>query len=192
MRPARTRLRLAGWLLMLVLALLLSACGGGDETADEGTGDETSETDDDGATDDGATEDGDDGEDGEGDGMAAGEAVTLELAESDAGEHIVDGDGNALYLFTNDEQGAGESACTGGCAENWPALTTDGDVTTGESLDSELVDTLTREDDAQQVTYNGWPLYYYAGDESPGDTNGQGQGGVWFLVDAAGEMIEGS
>lgn len=185
MRPARSRLRLAGWLLMLVLALLLSACGGGDETADEGTADETSETDDDAATD-------DDGEDGEGDGMAAGDGAALELAESDVGEHVVDGDGNALYLFTNDEQGAGESACTGGCAENWPALTSDGDVTTGQGLDSELVDTIAREDGTQQVTYNGWPLYYYAGDESPGDINGQGQGGVWFLVDAAGEMIEGS
>ena len=42
-----------------------------------------------------------------------------------------------------------------------------------------------------QVTYNGWPLYFYAGDTAPGDTNGQGQGGVWYVVDPTGNPIEG-
>ena len=27
-----------------------------------------------------------------------------------------------------------------------------------------------------------WPLYRFAGDAAPGDTNGQGSGGVWFVV----------
>ena len=37
----------------------------------------------------------------------------------------------------------------------------------------------------QQVTYNGWPLYYYVKDKAPGDTTGQGVGGNWFVVTPA-------
>lgn len=185
MRPARCRLRLAGWLMMLVLAVLLGACGGDGETADEGTTDETAETDE------AATSDGDRATDDSGD-MASSGGVTLELAESDVGEHVVDSEGNTLYLFTNDTQGSGESSCTGGCQETWPPLTTDGEVSVAGGLDSELVGTITREDGSQQVTYNGWPLYHFAGDENPGDVNGQGSGGVWFVVDASGQAIQGS
>ena len=41
-----------------------------------------------------------------------------------------------------------------------------------------------------QVTYNDWPLYYFAGDAQAGDTNGQGVGDVWFAVDASGNAIK--
>jgi predicted lipoprotein with Yx(FWY)xxD motif len=33
-----------------------------------------------------------------------------------------------------------------------------------------------------QVEYNGHPLYTFVGDSAPGQTNGQGKGGVWFVV----------
>lgn len=189
MRVSHSRLRLAGSATMLVLALLLSACGGGgEETADGGGADTTSETDGAATPADTTSDDGGDADGGE----AATGAASLALADSDFGEHLVDGEGNALYLFTTDSQGAGESSCTGGCQQNWPPLTTDGEPSLGEGLDSELVGTITRGDGTEQVTYNGWPLYYFAGDQAPGDVNGQGNGGVWFLVDAAGEMIQGS
>ena len=41
-----------------------------------------------------------------------------------------------------------------------------------------------------QVTYNDWPLYYYAADSAPGDTNGEGSGGVWYVVDPTGNPID--
>ena len=34
-----------------------------------------------------------------------------------------------------------------------------------------------------------WPLYRFAGDASPGDTNGQGSGGTWFAVAADGRLV---
>jgi predicted lipoprotein with Yx(FWY)xxD motif len=37
-----------------------------------------------------------------------------------------------------------------------------------------------------QATYDGFPLYYFAGDQAPGDANGEGLGGVWFIADPAG------
>ena len=42
--------------------------------------------------------------------------------------------------------------------------------------------TIERTDGTQQVTYNDIPLYYYAKDDDPGDTYGQGLGGRWFIV----------
>jgi len=42
-----------------------------------------------------------------------------------------------------------------------------------------------RTDGPQQLTYQSAPLYYFVGDAQPGDTNGQGSGGVWFVVSAS-------
>ena len=115
----------------------------------------------------------------------SGEAVGL--ADSGLGSILVDAEGNTLYLFTPDAQG--ESTCYDACADNWPALT--GDVTAGEGVDGSLLGTTERTDGSVQVTYNGWPLYYFANDAAPGDTNGQGINDVWFAVDAAGDAVEG-
>jgi hypothetical protein len=32
------------------------------------------------------------------------------------------------------------------------------------------------------LTYNDIPLYYWASDQNPGDTTGQGVGDVWYIV----------
>jgi predicted lipoprotein with Yx(FWY)xxD motif len=115
------------------------------------------------------------------------EGETLSLAESDRGELLVDGEGATLYLFVPDAQGA--STCYDACADNWPALV--GEVSAGDGVDGGLLGSVARDDGSQQVTYNGWPLYYFAGDSAPGDTNGQGLNEVWFVVSATGEANDG-
>ena len=60
----------------------------------------------------------------------------------------------------------------------------------GEGVDVTLLGTITRDDGSTQVTYNGWPLYYFHEDVAAGDTNGQGVEGVWFLVSPEGEAVE--
>ena len=68
-----------------------------------------------------------------------------------------------------------------------------GSPVAGEGVDTTLLGTITRDDGTIQVTYNGWPLYLFAGDSAAGDTNGQGIdefGGLWFLVSPTGEAIE--
>jgi len=60
----------------------------------------------------------------------------------------------------------------------------------GEGVDATLLGTITRDDGSTQVTYNGWPLYYFHEDMAAGDTNGQGVEGVWFLVSPEGEAVE--
>ncbi len=116
---------------------------------------------------------------------AAGEATVM-TAESDLGTILVDGDGNTLYMFMPDNQGA--STCTGGCLDAWPALL--GPAVAGEGADASLFGTAARPDDGtQQVTYNGWPLYYFAQDAAPGDINGQGASDVWYVMDPTGTPV---
>jgi predicted lipoprotein with Yx(FWY)xxD motif len=56
-------------------------------------------------------------------------------------------------------------------------------------LDASKLGTATRKDGSSQVTYNGWPLYYYAKDKAPGDVTGQDVGSVWYVVSAAGDKV---
>ena len=46
-----------------------------------------------------------------------------------------------------------------------------------------------RDDGTLQVTYNGWPLYYYLGDMEAGVATGQGLGDNWYVLDATGTAI---
>lgn len=105
------------------------------------------------------------------------------------GSALTDAEGRSLYLFTNDTQNAGTSSCTGDCLVNWPPLLTDGDPVAGEGVDETMLGTIALPDGTTQVTYNGWPLYYYIDDTAAGDATGQGVGDVWFLVTPAGEAI---
>ena len=118
-------------------------------------------------------------------------AMSLNLAESaDHGQFLADSNGMALYIFAPDAQGA--STCSGDCAVNWPPVTVesaDALPTLGEGLDSALLGTVEREDGTLQLTYNGWPLYYFGGDTEAGQTNGQAVGGNWFLLDPMGAGI---
>ncbi len=100
------------------------------------------------------------------------------------GDHLVDGDGRTLYLFTPDEQGA--STCVDACAENWPPVLAGGEVPVADGLDAALVGSVERADGSSQVTYGGWPLYTFVRDAAAGDTNGQGVNDVWYVVGADG------
>ena len=118
---------------------------------------------------------------------AAEKAATVTTAESDLGTILVDDEGMTLYLFTKDTQGSGESTCEGECLVAWPALL--GEPKAGSGADETLLGTLTRTDGTTQVSYNGWPLYYWVDDTAPGDTSGQGVQGVWWVLDPAGDAI---
>jgi predicted lipoprotein with Yx(FWY)xxD motif len=104
------------------------------------------------------------------------------------GDILVDSEGMSLYLFTQDEEGT--STCYGDCEDAWPPLTVEGDPSAGSDVTASL-GTTERDDGSMQVTAEGWPLYYYAGDSEPGDTEGQGVGDVWFLVTPDGAQVAG-
>jgi predicted lipoprotein with Yx(FWY)xxD motif len=153
----------AGAALLTALTLALAACGGAE---DEGSG--TAAT----AAPTTAAQ--------------AANGVTVAVATSKLGDILVDADGRTLYAFTKDK--GDQSACSGECASNWPALT--GDATAGTGAQAALLSTAMQANGSSQVTYGGKPLYYFAGDTKAGDTNGQGVGGVWFAVTADGELVK--
>lgn len=103
--------------------------------------------------------------------------INMATTELDV-SYLTDADGMTLYSFSLDD-----SNCTGGCLENWPPLLVDSadDLSLADGIPGEL-GTYDR-DGALQVTYNGMPLYYWIEDAEAGDTNGDGAGNVWFIVE---------
>jgi len=69
-------------------------------------------------------------------------------------------------------------------------VTGDAEPHLGAGLTGALT-TFERPDGVTQVAYAGHPLYYFANDPAAGDTNGQGVGGVWFLLTPAGDAVGG-
>ena len=116
-----------------------------------------------------------------------GAAVVNLRQNEDLGSFLVDEQGMTLYLFTKDSPNT--TVCYDKCAVAWPPLLTAGDPVAGEGVDAALLGTTNRTDGTVQVTYNGWPLYYYEKDKAPGDTTGQDVGGVWYVVSAQGDQI---
>ena len=105
-------------------------------------------------------------------------AVKVEKKES-VGSYLADSKGMTLYVFKKDTPG--KSACEGGCLANWPLYFVES-VAAKDGLDAKNFGTITREDGKKQTTYKGLPLYYFAGDAKPGETNGQGVKDVWFVA----------
>jgi predicted lipoprotein with Yx(FWY)xxD motif len=113
--------------------------------------------------------------------VTAQAAPTVQIAMAgDAGAILTDADGMTLYVFDRDESNV--SNCADRCAETWPPLLLDsGDPVAPPDLVGELT-VFTRADGRRQVAYRGQPLYRYTGDSQPGDTTGDGVGGVWHLA----------
>jgi predicted lipoprotein with Yx(FWY)xxD motif len=124
---------------------------------------------------------------------AAAGAAKVAVANSPLGRILVDGPGRTLYLLEKDTGTA--STCDGACASSWPPFTTKGNPLAADGVSAGKLGTTQRTDGKTEVTYNGHPLYYYAGDTKPGDTTGQGLdsfGAEWDVLSPAGEKIETS
>jgi len=93
---------------------------------------------------------------------------------------LTDSTGKTLYYFTADS--ATQSACSGSCAQMWPPLLFTGSG--GPNSSTSLTGKLSVQTDANgsQVEYNGHPLYTFSEDTAPGQTNGEGLFGKWFVV----------
>ncbi len=123
---------------------------------------------------------------------ANGQSATVGVANTGLGSVLVNSAGMTLYMFGKDT--GNQSTCTAACAQNWPPLLDNGTPTVGSGATASMLGTTTRSDGGRQVTYNGHPLYLFAGDKKPGDTNGQGLtafGGSWFALSAAGNQVSG-
>lgn len=156
--------------VIAVFVMALAACGDGGETT---------------AIDDEPAEETADNGEAETDPEAPTDGPTVQLASSEHGEILVDGEGMTLYVFLPDDQG--EPTCTDECADTWPVF--EGEVSAGEGVDGSMLDTTEHPSGTTQATYNGWPLYYFTNDQAAGDVNGQGVGENWYVIGADGEPV---
>ena len=112
----------------------------------------------------------------------AASGVSLTIAQTTAGDALAGSGGLTLYTRTDEVDGT--IHCGEGCVDSWPPLT--GTVDAGDA-NADMLGTITRPDGTEQVTYNGYPLYYFSGDAAPGDATGDGLGGIWFVAAPSGE-----
>ncbi len=101
------------------------------------------------------------------------------------GNILVDGNGMTLYYATRDVPGNGTSFCYDTCAVNWPPFTAV-TLSAAPPLNAADFGSITRTGGVKQVTYKGYPLYYFHTDAVPGDTKGYGLQGIWFVINPAG------
>jgi predicted lipoprotein with Yx(FWY)xxD motif len=124
---------------------------------------------------------------------AASGGTVITTAKSSAGTVLTNGSGKAVYVWTKDT--GDMSNCNGACAGAWPPVTTTGTATAAGSAKASDIGTITRSDGTKQVTYDGHPLYYFAGDSGPGTASGQGSDGFgakWWLVAPTGSDVTAS
>lgn len=168
---------------LLALGLVLAACGDDGDTTTAG---QTSTT---GAASSSTTAGADYGSGGTTattTATANGEATVAVANDAELGDYLVGPDGRTLYLFEKD-QGT-TTACTGGCADSWPPLVAQGGAPkAGDGVDAGELSTADGIE-PDQVTYHGHLLYYFAGDQAAGDTNGTSVP-AWYAVGPDGEAI---
>jgi predicted lipoprotein with Yx(FWY)xxD motif len=116
---------------------------------------------------------------------------TIGVRPTKLGRILVDARGRSLYLFEQDKGMA--STCYGACASIWPPLTVSGSPKGAAGLVASKLGTIKRKDGQAEVTYSGHPLYYYSGDQKPGDTAGEGLnqfGAPWDVLSTSGKGID--
>ena len=163
------RTKIVTCMLAGALVMALAACGD-DDSSDQTSADQSSQSETTASTE-GST----------------GNAV-VKTGDSDLGEILTTADGMTVYGFKNDT--GGMSSCEGGCASAWPPVTVDSEQLPA-GLDADVFKVITRTDGTYQVVAGDWPLYTFMGDTAAGQTNGQGTGGVWFVVKSDGQLNEG-
>lgn len=107
-------------------------------------------------------------------------SYTVNIAnKSGIGEYLTSASGLTLYTYTQDSPNSSSSSCTGECVAIWPAFYS-ANITVPSGISKSKFGTITGTNGSKQTTYDGYPLYFYVGDNKAGQTNGQNVGG--FVV----------
>jgi predicted lipoprotein with Yx(FWY)xxD motif len=114
---------------------------------------------------------------------AAAAALSVKTAQIGNATVLTNTKGFTLYAFSPDTSTT--SKCVGTCAQIWPPVL--GPVTAAGVTGT--FGTIKRADGATQATFDGHPLYTYAGDTAPGQTKGNGIKGLWSEVTTTGSAV---
>lgn len=83
-----------------------------------------------------------------------------------------------MTLYTFDKDVPGRSNCYGDCADSWPPYA----ASASAKASGKGMSIIDRKDGTRQWAKDGAPLYLWVGDAAPGDTTGDGVGGVWHIA----------
>jgi predicted lipoprotein with Yx(FWY)xxD motif len=125
-------------------------------------------------------------------GSSAGKVQVSTKNVPGLGQVLVNGKGMTLYSFVPDKHR--KVTCVGACAAVWPPLmiaSGQQPIATGQAKSS-LLGSDPDPSGGQVVTYNGWPLYTYVTDTSPGQATGQAlnlNGGLWYVLSPSGMVL---
>jgi predicted lipoprotein with Yx(FWY)xxD motif len=118
---------------------------------------------------------------------------TVDVAKSKSfGMILVGSTGKTLYRYTVDGKGINRCSSNATCAKYWPPLLvkTGAKPTAGSGASGALLGTIKAAHGMRQVTYAGFPLYFFAGDTAAGQTKGQGFEKQWYVVSAKGSFVK--
>jgi predicted lipoprotein with Yx(FWY)xxD motif len=111
-------------------------------------------------------------------------AVAVHVGSSaELGSFLTTAAGRTLYYFSPEHDA--HIACVDACLQTWIPYKDNSGLLTANVILSGTLTTIPRPDGGRQVTYSDWPLYTFSGDNAPGDTNGQGMLGQWFVATTA-------
>jgi predicted lipoprotein with Yx(FWY)xxD motif len=119
----------------------------------------------------------------------SGRIVTIKEFRTSKGTVLATAGGFTLYWFAKDTPT--QSNCTGSCAMYWPPVIGTPRAAAGTSLPHGF-GTIKRANGQTQATYDGHPLYTYAGDTAAGQVSGnaiRASGGLWWAVTPSGAVL---
>lgn len=119
-------------------------------------------------------------------------ATVKALKSGKFGTILVGSNGRTLYRYTLDRKGVNRCSSNATCSKYWPALLVKPTVkpTVAAGANAGLVGTIKATHGMRQVTYAGFPLYFFAGDKAAGQTAGQGFQSEWYVVNTAGAFVK--
>jgi predicted lipoprotein with Yx(FWY)xxD motif len=124
--------------------------------------------------------------------IAQSAGTKIGLHKTSAGMILVNSKGFTLYAFTRDAKNKDACVKITNCIKAWPAVTTTGKPVAGSGVKSSLLGTIPYKGSLKQVTYAGHPLYTFAEDDGPGNTeylDESAAGGRWPGLNAAGKEV---
>ena len=174
--------RLLGGSMIFGAAITVAACGASAGTSASGTGSSPSSAP--GTASAGAA------------GASSSTAVTVSTKSvPGVGTVLVNGKGQTLYMLTSEKGSKITCTASNGCTKFWPEIDLPSGVTAakaGAGVSASLLGTVKGAAGDMEVTYNGWPLYTFAGDSGAGAAKGQGLtsfGGTWYVLNSSGNPV---
>jgi predicted lipoprotein with Yx(FWY)xxD motif len=123
---------------------------------------------------------------------SSGKGTVRAVKSKTFGTILVSASGRTLYRYTIDRQRTNKCTADPACNPYWPPLLikAGAKATAGVGVKAAKLGTIKAKNGMRQVTYAGWPLYWFAGDKKAGQTSGQAFEKEWYVVNTSGALVK--